>query len=81
MTDFEFAKDKVLMGAERRSMMMSLDERRNTAYHEGGPRAGRDAAAGRRSGAQGHDHPARHGARASRSSCRSMTATPTRANT
>jgi cell division protease FtsH len=36
MTDFELAKDKVMMGAERRSMVMSLAERRNTAYHEGG---------------------------------------------
>ncbi|HVA84403.1 MAG TPA: ATP-dependent zinc metalloprotease FtsH [Candidatus Binataceae bacterium] len=36
MTDFELAKDKVLMGAERRSMVMSLHERRNTAYHESG---------------------------------------------
>jgi cell division protease FtsH len=36
MTDFELAKDKVMMGAERRSMVMSLGERRNTAYHEGG---------------------------------------------
>jgi cell division protease FtsH len=36
MTDFELAKDKVLMGAERRSMVMSLGERKNTAYHEGG---------------------------------------------
>src|SRR5271169_957268 len=36
MNDFELAKDKVLMGAERRSMVMSLGERRNTAYHEGG---------------------------------------------
>jgi cell division protease FtsH len=36
MSDFELAKDKVLMGAERRSMVMSLAERRNTAYHEGG---------------------------------------------
>jgi cell division protease FtsH len=36
MTDFELAKDKVLMGAERRSMVMSLQERRNTAYHESG---------------------------------------------
>ncbi|MCL5044763.1 MAG: ATP-dependent zinc metalloprotease FtsH [Deltaproteobacteria bacterium] len=34
--DFELAKDKVLMGAERRSMVMSLAERRSTAYHEGG---------------------------------------------
>ncbi len=36
MRDFELAKDKVMMGAERRSMVMSLEERRNTAYHEGG---------------------------------------------
>src|SRR5579863_8040254 len=36
MTDFELAKDKVLMGAERRSMVMSIDERRKVAYHEGG---------------------------------------------
>jgi cell division protease FtsH len=36
MQDFEMAKDKVMMGAERRSMVMSEDERRNTAYHESG---------------------------------------------
>jgi cell division protease FtsH len=36
MSDFELAKDKVMMGAERRSMVMSLGERRNTAYHEAG---------------------------------------------
>jgi cell division protease FtsH len=36
MHDFEHAKDKVMMGAERRSMAMSEDEKRNTAYHEGG---------------------------------------------
>jgi cell division protease FtsH len=36
MEDFELSKDKVLMGAERRSMILSLDERRNTAYHEAG---------------------------------------------
>ncbi|MDP1739035.1 MAG: ATP-dependent zinc metalloprotease FtsH, partial [Caulobacter sp.] len=34
--DFEMAKDKVMMGAERRSMAMSEEEKRNTAYHEGG---------------------------------------------
>ncbi len=34
--DFEDAKDKVMMGAERKSMVMSDDEKRNTAYHEGG---------------------------------------------
>ncbi len=36
MQDFEKAKDKIMMGAERRSMVMSEEERRNTAYHESG---------------------------------------------
>jgi len=36
MEDFEKAKDKVIMGAERRSMVMPEEERRNTAYHESG---------------------------------------------
>lgn len=36
MKDFELSKDKVLMGAERRSMILSQDEKRNTAYHEAG---------------------------------------------
>jgi cell division protease FtsH len=36
MSDFEMAKDKVLMGAERRSMIISDEEKRNTAYHESG---------------------------------------------
>lgn len=36
MADFEYAKDKVMMGAERRSMVMSEDERKLTAYHEAG---------------------------------------------
>ncbi|MFZ2853769.1 MAG: ATP-dependent zinc metalloprotease FtsH [Rhodocyclaceae bacterium] len=36
MDDFEKAKDKILMGAERRSMVMNEEERRNTAYHESG---------------------------------------------
>jgi len=36
MGDFEHAKDKVLMGAERRSMIIPLEERRITAYHEAG---------------------------------------------
>ncbi len=34
--NFESAKDKVLMGAERRSLVLSEEERRNTAYHESG---------------------------------------------
>lgn len=36
MTDFEYAKDKVLMGKERRSLILSDDEKRITAYHEAG---------------------------------------------
>ncbi len=36
MDDFEMAKDKIMMGAERKSMVMSEDEKRNTAYHESG---------------------------------------------
>ncbi|HTW46289.1 MAG TPA: ATP-dependent zinc metalloprotease FtsH [Acidobacteriaceae bacterium] len=36
MIDFEQAKDKVMMGAERRSMLLTEDEKRDTAYHEGG---------------------------------------------
>ena len=36
MVDIEEAKDKVMMGAERRSMVMSEDEKKLTAYHEGG---------------------------------------------
>jgi cell division protease FtsH len=36
MEQFEKAKDKILMGAERRSMVMSDEERKNTAYHESG---------------------------------------------
>jgi cell division protease FtsH len=36
IVDFEMAKDKVLMGAERKSMMLSEEEKRITAYHEAG---------------------------------------------
>lgn len=36
MDDFEKAKDKIMMGAERRSMVMTEDEKMNTAYHESG---------------------------------------------
>ncbi len=36
MEDFEFAKDKVMMGPERRSMVMTDDEKKLTAYHEAG---------------------------------------------
>ncbi len=36
MIDFEMSKDKVLMGVERKSMILSEEEKRNTAYHEAG---------------------------------------------
>ena len=36
MEDFEEAKDKIIMGLERKSLAMSEDEKRNTAYHEAG---------------------------------------------
>jgi cell division protease FtsH len=36
MEEFERAKDKIMMGAERRSMVMTEEEKRNTAYHEAG---------------------------------------------
>jgi len=36
MSDFEAAKDKVLMGSERRSMIITDEEKRNTAFHEAG---------------------------------------------
>jgi len=38
MIDFELAKDKILMGAERKSMILSESEKRTTAYHEAGTR-------------------------------------------
>ncbi len=36
MSDFEYAKDKVMMGTERKSMVISDEEKKNTAYHETG---------------------------------------------
>jgi cell division protease FtsH len=36
MAELDLAKDKVMMGSERRSMIISIDERRTTAYHEAG---------------------------------------------
>jgi len=60
MVDFEMAKDKVLMGVERKSMILSDEEKKNTAYHEAATRWLRHDAR-RRSGAQSHHHPARHG--------------------
>ena len=36
MSDFEEAKDKVMLGVERKSLVLSEDERKLTAYHEAG---------------------------------------------
>lgn len=36
LADFDFARDKILMGAERKSLVISDEEKRNTAYHEAG---------------------------------------------
>ena len=57
MEQFEQAKDKIMMGAERRSMVMSEKEKLNTAYHEAGTRDRRLLHAGSRSGPQSYDHP------------------------
>ena len=59
MQEFEDAKDKVLMGTERKSMVMTEDEKRMTAYHEAGPCRGRAQRARVRPDPQGDDHPAR----------------------
>ena len=63
MSEFEQAKDKVMMGAERRSMVMTEDEKKLTAYHEAGHALCMLYAEGARAAAQGHDHPARPRAR------------------
>ena len=62
-SDFELAKDKVLMGVERKSLIMNDKEKRTTAYHEARPRAGRGADGTCGSAAQSDDHSARYGAR------------------
>ena len=64
MRDFESSKDKVLMGAERKSMIITDEEKKVTAFHEGGHALLAALASARRPPAQGHDHPARHGPRA-----------------
>ena len=61
--EFEDSKDKVMMGAERRSMIMTEEEKLATAYHEGGHALVNMLRAGQRSAAQGHDHSARACAR------------------
>ena len=59
MVDFEKAKDKIMMGPERKSMVMPEEERRNTAYHEAGHALVARLLPEDRPGPQGHRHPAR----------------------
>ncbi len=61
MMDFEEAKDKVLMGKERKSMVMNEKEKRNTAYHEAGHALVAYLIPEADPLAQGDDHPARSG--------------------
>ena len=61
--DLEEAKDKVMLGAERKSMVMKDDEQRTHGVPRGGTRDVRDQDAGQRPAAQGHDRAARTRAR------------------
>jgi cell division protease FtsH len=65
MKELENAKDKVMMGAERKSMVMSEEEKKMTAYHEGGHALVSMLLPGLRPDSQGDDYPpwprARHG--------------------
>ena len=81
MDDFEMAKDKIIMGAERQSMVMPEDERSNTAYHESGHAVVAKLAAQDRSGAQGDDHSARPRARRDDAAARAGPLQPTTATT
>ena len=66
MQDFEDAKDKVTLGVERRSMVITEQKRRTTAYHEAGHALVAWLLPGSDPVDQGHDHPARPRARAHR---------------
>ncbi len=59
MVEFEKAKDKIMMGAERRSMVMTEAQKESTAYHEAGHAIIGRPGAGTRSGAQSDDYPTR----------------------
>ena len=61
--DFENARDRVVMGARRESLVLTGEEKRATAYHEGGHAVLDRRAAPRRPAAQGDDPAPRHGAR------------------
>ena len=69
MRDFESSKDKVLMGAERKSLIITDEEKKITAYHEAGHALLAALLPHADPHPQGHDHPARHGPRRRRSSC------------
>ena len=64
MSDFEEAKDKVMLGVERRSLVLSDEEKKLTAYHEAGHSVVSLMIAGVRPDPQGHDRAARSRARA-----------------
>ncbi len=81
MLDFENAKDKVLMGVERRSMIISDTEKRIDRLPRGRSRAGRRLPARHRPPAQGHDHPARAGPGPDAAAAAWTTSTTTPANT
>ncbi len=59
MQDFEDAKDKIFMGPERKSAVITESQRRKTAYHESGHAVIAKLLPECRSGAQSHDHAAR----------------------
>ena len=78
MAEFEDAKDKVMMGAERRSMVMTEEEKKLTAYHEAGHALVHARCRRARSAAQGDDHPARPRARRHHVPARARPATASR---
>ena len=61
--DFENARDRVVLGAQRESLIMNAEEKRATRLPRGRPRPARDRAPPRRPAPQGDDPPPRHGAR------------------
>ena len=81
MDDFELAKDKIIMGAERKSMVMPEEERTQHRVPRVRPRRGGEAAAEDRSGAQGDDHPARPRAGRDHAAARAGSLLPTTATT
>ena len=70
MQDFEDAKDKVMLGVERRSLVLTEEERKLTAYHEAGHAIVALKIPGSDPDPQGHHRAARPGARAHRLAAR-----------